>query len=176
MQSTLHVFKKNPYNEPIICQYKRQSAPMHACMTRCRKSGRWFQGHLGADEDLVLMGGGGEEGGGWLGPRAMTSLCAHVILLRWSPISRDSQLSRMGREGRSNPGDSGSHSPKERERRARRGGHASRAGLCLKWVRLKRHEPKGTDWLLVEGDISEDEETLSPHQTREKSTSRLQQL
>lgn len=36
---------------------------------------------FGADEDLVLMEGGEEEGGG-LGPRAMTSLCAHVILLR----------------------------------------------------------------------------------------------
>lgn len=65
------------------------------------------------------------------GPRAMTSLRAHVILLRRSPISGDSQLSRMGREGRSNLADSGSHSPerrrgKEEERRGeeeeRRGG------------------------------------------------------
>lgn len=35
---------------------------------------------FGADEDLVLMGGGEKEGE--LGPRAMTSLCTHVILLR----------------------------------------------------------------------------------------------
>lgn len=74
---------------------------------------------FGADEDLVLMGEVRRRGGGF-GPRAMTSLRAHVILLRRSPISRDSQLSRMGREGRSNPGDSGSHSPtRERGERER---------------------------------------------------------
>lgn len=31
-------------------------APAHACMTRCRKSGRLVSRTFGADEDLVLMG------------------------------------------------------------------------------------------------------------------------
>lgn len=37
---------------------------------------------FGADEDLVLMGEVRRRGGGGLGPRVMTSLRAHVILLR----------------------------------------------------------------------------------------------
>lgn len=120
-------------------------APAHACMTRCRKSGRLVSRTFGADEDLVLMGvvvlvveglGGvrrlGEEKvgrEGLHGPRAMTSLRAHVILLRRSPISGDSQLSRMGREGRSNPADSGSHSPKRERGERGRGGGAVHPGL-----------------------------------------------
>lgn len=54
---------------------------MHVALQKVRAVlSRTFE----VDEDLVLMGGGGggDWDGGWLGPRAMTSLCAHVILLR----------------------------------------------------------------------------------------------
>lgn len=109
-------------------------------MHRCMHAWRVAESQVGGFKDIwgwwgFGFNGGrwGEKGGGWwFGPRAMTSLCAHVILLRWSPISRDSRLSRMGREGRSNPGDSGSHSPKERERE-RKGG--AREGACIQgWI------------------------------------------
>lgn len=97
---------------------------MQACNKRCRKRRKVrsvVSRTFGADEDLVFRRDGGVGGGGGvLGPRAMTSLRAHVILLRRNPISGDSQLSRMGREGRSNLRASGSYSP--RRRRAREGG------------------------------------------------------